>query len=184
MKRPNPKKKKKSNVKEVIKVAEPSSTPPPSPLTDKDTRLKLLSIVKQIGLVLLIMFIMVWARACYFQQNHYSEAEAAFKNKNYKDAVTSYEWTIRMYTPLSGEVEDACEKLWFIAGEHEKKRQIDKAIIAYRSLRSSIYSIKSFYLPYEKWIPLTDEKIKALLAIKKMREKAASVAVKGRAGSQ
>ena len=168
MKRPNPKKKKKSTVKEVIKVAEPSSTPPPSPLTDKDTRLKVLSVLKQIALVLLIMFIMVWGRACYYQQNHYADAEAALKDKRYKDAVTEYEWTIKMYTPLSGEVEDACEKLWFIAGEYEKKGQIDLALIAYRSLRSSIYSIKSFYLPYGKWIALSDEKIEEILAIQKL----------------
>lgn len=181
MKRPNPKKKKKSTIQEVITPAQPVSTPPPSPCVDKDARRKVLSAAKQISFVVLIIFIMVWGRACYFQQNHYTEAEAAFKDKNYKDAITSYEWTIRMYTPLSGEVEDACEKLWFIAGEYEKKRQIDKAIIAYRSLRSSIYSIKSFYLPYGKWIALTDEKIKGLLAIKEMREKAA--AAKGKAGN-
>lgn len=150
MKRPNPKKKKKSTVQEVIKPAQPSSTPPPSPCVDKDARGKVLSAAKQIALVLLIMFIMVWGRSCYFQQNHYQEAEAAFKDKKYKDAITSYEWTIKMYTPLSGEVEDACEKLWFIAGEYEKKGQLDLSLIAYRSLRSSIYSIKSFYLPYGK----------------------------------
>ena len=88
-----------------------------------------------------------------------------------------------MYTPLSGEVEDACEKLWFIAEEYEKKGQLDLSLIAYRSLRSSIYSIKSFYLPYGKWIALTDEKIKGILAIQKLREKAASAAAKGSAGN-
>jgi len=178
MKRPNPKKKKKSIEQEVIKVAEPSPTPPPSPLTDRDARLKVVSVARQIALVLLIMFVMVWFRSCYYQQNHYSEAEAAFKDKNYKDAMTSYEWTIKMYTPLSGEVEDACEKLWLIAGEYEKKGELDLALIAYRSLRSSIYSIKSFYLPYGKWIPLTDEKIEGILQIEKLREKAEAAKVK------
>ena len=97
--------------------------------------------------------------------------------------MTSYEWTIKMYTPLSGEVEDACEKLWFIAGEYEKKGQLDFALIAYRSLRSSIYSIKSFYLPYGKWIKLTDEKIKGILVIQKLREKAALAADEGKVGN-
>ncbi|MDT8316837.1 MAG: hypothetical protein RQ824_02460 [bacterium] len=185
MKRPNPKKKKKSTVQEVIKAAEPSSTPPPSPppspCVDKEARLKVSRVASQIALVLLIMFIMVWGRSCYFQQNHYSEAEAAFKDKNYKDAMTSYEWTIKMYTPLSGEVEDACEKLWFIAGEYEKKGELDFALIAYRSLRSSIYSIKSLYLPYGKWISLADEKIEGILAMQKLRETAASAAGKDKA---
>ncbi len=170
-------------MQEVIQPAQPSSTPPPSPCVDKDARQKFLSVLKQISLVLLIMFVMVWGRACYFQQNHYNDAEAALKGKKYKDAITSYEWTIRMYTPLSGEVEDACEKLWFIADKYEKEGQLDLALIAYRSLRSSIYSIKSFYLPYGEWIKLTDEKIKGLLAILKLREKAASVAAKGKAGN-
>ena len=183
MKRVNPKKKKKSTVQEVIKPVQPSSTPPPSPCVDKDARGKVLSVARQIALVLLVMFVMVWGRACYFQQNHYSDAEAALKEKKYKDAITSYEWTIRMYTPLSGEVEDACEKLWFIAGEYEKKRQLDLALIAYRSLRSSIYSIKSFYLPYGEWIKLTDEKIKGILSIQKLREKAALAAAKGKVGN-
>ncbi len=183
MKRPNPKKKKKSIPQEVVRPAPPSSTPPPSPCVDKDARLEVLKIVKPIALVLLIMFIMVWGRACYFQQNHYKDAEAAFKNKNYKEAITAYEWTIRMYTPLSGEVEDACEKLWFIAGEYEKKGQIDEALIAYRSLRSSIYAIKTYYLPYGHWIALSDEKINNILAILKMREKAASAASRGKSGN-
>ena len=183
MKRPNPKKKKKSAAQEVISPLKPDSTPPPSPLSDKDARLKVVSVIKQVALVLLIMFVMVWVRACYYQQNHYSEAEAAFKDKNYKDAMTSYEWTIKMYTPLSGEVEDACEKLWFIAGEYEKKGQLDMALIGYRSLRSSIYSIKSFYMPYGKWIPLTDKKIEEILAIEYLREKAASAAARDKAGN-
>ena len=150
-----------------VEAVLPAELPPPSPLTDKETRDKVLKVVGQILIVLIVMFIMIWGRAYYSQQNFYADGETALATKNYKDAVTGYEWTIRMYTPFSGKVKDSCEKLWFIANEYEKEGKLDWALITYRSLRSSIYAVRSFYSPYDEWIPKTDEKIAKIIDIQK-----------------
>lgn len=162
-------KKKKKNIVPAAKVEETFSPEPlpPSPLTDKDTRDKVLKVAGQLLLILVIMFVMIWGRAYYSQQKFYAEGEAALSVKNYKDATTGYEWAIRMYTPFSSKVKDSCEKLWFIGNEYEKQGKLDWALITYRSLRSSIYAVRSFYSPYEEWIPKTDEKIAKILEIQK-----------------
>ncbi|MDH3975997.1 MAG: hypothetical protein OEV42_17115 [Deltaproteobacteria bacterium] len=165
-------KKKKKNIASGIKGTEtlPPSPPPPSPLRDKETRDKVLKVIGQLVAVLLVMFVMIWGRAYYSQQKFYADGEVALAAKNYKDATTGYEWAIRMYTPFSGKVKDSCEKLWFIGNEYEKQGKLDWALITYRSLRSSIYAIKSFYMPYKEWIPKTDAKIAKILEVQKRRE--------------
>ncbi len=177
------KKKKKGRIKEKAQV-QATSLPipePPSALTDEATRKKALNVAGQIAIVFIIVIAMIWGKAYYSQQKFYNDAQVAMKDKNYKDAITGYEWAIRMYTPLSGKVRDSCEKIWFIGEEYEKRGKLDWALIAYRSLRSSIYAIESFYMPYEEWIPKTDAKIKMILAIQKDREKRKSS--QGKSGS-
>lgn len=147
------------------------SSPPPSALTDKETRKKVINVVLQILVVIIIMMSMVWGRAYYSQHKFFNEGEAALKSGNFKEAITGYEWAIRMYTPFSGKVKRSCQMLWNIGLEYEKRGRLDWALITYRSLRSSIYAVRSFYTPYEEWIPRTDEKIKKILAIQKMRER-------------
>lgn len=165
-------KKKKKNITPAVKAAAPvvSAPPPPSPLTDKETRDKVLKVAGQALVVLAIMFIMIWGRAYYSQGKFYADGETALAAKKYKEATTGYEWAIRMYTPFSGKVKDSCEKLWFIGNEYEKEGKLDWALITYRSLRSSIYAIGSFYSPYKEWIPRTDEKIVKILEIQKRQE--------------
>ncbi len=124
------------------------------------------------GLVIFVVLIlMVWIRAYYSQHKFYGEGEKALREHNYKEAMTGFEWAIRMYTPFSATVEDSCEKLWLIAEEYEKRGRFDRALIAYRSLRSSIYAIRSFYSPYEEWISRTDARIEQILRRRKMQER-------------
>jgi len=178
---PKKKKKKKDRLKERenVQTPLPALPEPPSVLSDIETRKKVLNILGQVAIVFLIVIAMIWGKAYYSQQEFYYDGEKALNEKNYKDAVTGYEWAIRMYTPLSGKVKDSCEKIWFIAEEYEKRGQLDWALIAYRSLRSSIYGIKSFYRPFDEWIPKTDEKIKMILAIQKDLEKRNSARLRG-----
>ena len=45
-----------------------------------------------------------------------------------------------MYTPFSPLVERAAEKLWRIGRDLETRGDTEKALIAYRALRSSFYA--------------------------------------------
>lgn len=165
------KNKRQETALEEIRQEPVPSTPPPSALTDREARNKVLKVIGQILAVFVLLIVMIWGRAYYFQQKFYREGEKALKEHNYKDAMTGYEWAIRMYTPFSGKVKDSCQKLWLIAEEYEKRGRLNWALITYRSLRSSIYAIRSFYTPYEEWIPRTDARIRRILEIQKARER-------------
>ncbi len=129
----------------------------------------------EILILILILAATVWGRAYHSQRKFYLEGERAFMEQNYKEAITGYEWAIRMYTPFSTMVEDSCRKLWLIAEEYEKRGKLDWALIAYRSLRSSIYAIRSFYRPYGEWIPKTEARIRRILEIQETRRKGKTV---------
>ena len=87
---------------------------PPSLLFDTTARKKVISVLIQVIAVFFILMAMIWGRTYYSQQKHYSDGENALKARNYKDAMTGYEWTIRMYTPFSSKVKDSCQKIWDI----------------------------------------------------------------------
>ena len=44
------------------------------------------------------------------------------------------------------------------------------ALEAYQSLRSSLYAVQSFYIPYHSWIPKSEERIAPLLAKTKLAQ--------------
>ncbi len=146
------------------------AVPPPSALTDRETRKKVLRVLLQLLVLFMVLIAMIWARTYYSQQKFYRDGEKALKVHNYKDAMTGYEWAIRMYTPFSGKVKDSCQKLWNIGEEYERRGKLDWALIAYRGLRSSIYAVRSFYTPHEEWIARTDARIARILQLQKMQE--------------
>lgn len=135
-----------------------------------------LKVATQALLVVSIMMALVWGRVYYFQQKYFREGETYRREGNLKEAVTGYEWTIRMYTPFSGKVNHACQMLWDIGLEYEKRGQLDWALITSRSLRSSLLAIRSFYSPYKEWLPQVDAKIKEILKIQKMKDGTAEAA--------
>jgi len=172
------KKKKLPETKEAaIQQAERPGMPP-SLFFDPIARKKVTAVLIQVFTVFLILMAMIWGRTYYSQQKYYSDGEKALKERNYKDAMTGYEWTIRMYTPFSSKVKDSCQKIWDIGQEYERRGQIDWALIAYRGLRSSIYAIRSAYTPHGEWIPRTDDRIRQLEALEKQREDAAALSKK------
>jgi len=90
--------------------------------------------------------------------------EAAYQSGKPKEAIMYYERAIKWYTPLSPWVRLAVERLWYIGSEAEAGADVPLALQAYQGLRSSLYAVQSFYLPYRHWIPKTEAKIAALMA--------------------
>ncbi|HEY6007751.1 MAG TPA: hypothetical protein VIU40_05460, partial [Geobacteraceae bacterium] len=79
------------------------------------------------------------------------------------NAIAGYEASLHMYTPASPLVERAAGRLWALAGELEQQGEREKALIAYRSLRSSFYAARGFTTPGRGWIERCDAKIAALV---------------------
>jgi len=87
------------------------------------------------------------------------DAEAA---KNPIIAIAGYESAIHMYTPGSPLVERAAQALWNMGLSFEAQKDTERALIAFRALRSSFYASRSFFLPGQKWIGRCNEKIIAI----------------------
>ena len=120
---------------------------------------------------LMIIFVaLLYAKTAYNASQDFALGEDAYTHGEYKRAITHYERTIKWYTPLSTAVQRAVERLWQLGTEAEARGEISLALEAYQTLRSSLYAVQSFYIPYQSWIPKSEERIAPLLAKTKAGE--------------
>ena len=110
-----------------------------------------------------IALIMIWANTYQRMREEYIQGEELFAQGEYLKAVTAYETAIHAYVPWSGKIRRSAERLWEIGNLYEEQGEVELALIAYRSLRSSFYAVRSFYQPYPEWIQRTSPKIQALM---------------------
>jgi len=114
---------------------------------------------------LLVAFVaLLYAKTAYNARQDFALGEEAYTQGKYKVAVTHYERTIKWYTPLSPVVQRAVERLWQLGMEAEARGEVSLALEAYQTLRSSLYAVQSFYVPYQSWIAKSEERIAPLLA--------------------
>src|SRR6266516_4745105 len=114
---------------------------------------------------LLVAFVaLLYAKTAYNARQDFALGEEAYTHGEYKRAITHYERTIKWYTPLSTVVQRAVERLWQLGTEAEARGELSLALEAYQTLRSSLYAVQSFYIPYQSWIPKSEERIAPLLA--------------------
>ncbi len=118
-------------------------------------------------LILLLLLVMVWVKTYAEGRHYYQEGEKDFAAGDLKNAITDFETSIHMYTPLAGYVPKSAQRLWEIGQGFEGAGQFDWALIAFRSLRSSFYAVRSFYTPYQEWIDRSDAEIEKCLAAEK-----------------
>ncbi|MDY7033221.1 MAG: hypothetical protein SVY10_15110 [Thermodesulfobacteriota bacterium] len=126
------------------------------------TKHKIISITS----VVFIMLLMVFCKVYIGSMSELKKAEIAFEKSEYEEAITHYERSIHWYTPWNRYVKKSIKKLWIIGNEAEDTGNDELALHSYRSLRSSLYAVRSFYTPYPEWIERCDDKISSLMAKK------------------
>lgn len=122
--------------------------------------------------VTLIMLMMVFFKVYLGSISEFKKAEKAFLEANYEEAITHYERSIHWYTPRNRYVARSIERLWEIGNGAEDSDSDELALRSFRSLRSSLYAVRSFYTPYPEWIERCDDKISSLVAKKEPYSKA------------
>jgi hypothetical protein len=108
--------------------------------------------------------VILYTNVAYNSRQDFALGEDAYAHGEYKRAITHYERTIKWYTPLSTVVQRAIERLWQLGTEAEARGEFVLALEAYQTLRSSLYAVQSFYIPYQSWIPKSEARIAPLLA--------------------
>lgn len=127
-------------------------------------------IVKYVGVA--VIGILITGSAFFIKvrkesRQEYARAEAEYRNGRQREAVLHYERTIKWYTPYSRDVRHAVSRLWDIGAQADANQDASLALYAYRSLRAGLYATRSFYQPYQEWIPKCDARIVDLMAIEK-----------------
>ncbi|MBW2064745.1 MAG: hypothetical protein JRJ03_07380 [Deltaproteobacteria bacterium] len=113
--------------------------------------------------VLLVMFLMLWARAFYGSVKAYQKGEGFLKQGNYIRAITYFDRSIHWYTPLNPYVRKSAERLWEIGEKAQETGDTKLALIAYRTIRSGFYAASHFIVPHGEWIERAEARIAALV---------------------
>ncbi len=115
------------------------------------------------GAVIAIISILLFAAATQFRQwSQFNRGEKALVAGDQINAIAGFESAIHMYTPFSPLVQRAAARLWIIGMDLESRGDSEKALIAYRALRSAFYSTHGLFKPGMNWIVICDEKIRLL----------------------
>ena len=116
-------------------------------------------------LCLLLFLLTTWWR----MHDQFALGEEALHRGDFAGAVAGFESAIHMYIPFHPTVEKAAQRLWGIAETNERQGDVNRALIAYRSLRSSFYAAKWLKTPGLDWIALCDRKIAAIVPLQRER---------------
>lgn len=122
------------------------------------------------GIVIILISLLMFLAGTWWRMNtQFNVGEAAFRTGDFAAAVAGYESALHMYIPFHPTIEKAAEKLWQIGETNERLGDVNRALIAYRSLRSSFYAAHWLVTPGTAWIDKCDKKITALLPLQHER---------------
>jgi hypothetical protein len=128
---------------------------------------KMKTIAVNVAVGAFICLTLIWGNTLYRQHVQFDKGEKGGAAGDFLAAVAGYESAIHMYTPGSPLVERSAKRLWELGEMAERRGDVARAMIAYRSLRSSYYAVAGIYAPGKEWIERCDARILFLL---KMRQ--------------
>jgi tetratricopeptide (TPR) repeat protein len=120
------------------------------------------TVIVNAAAIVLLALILFAASTQWRQVVQYKRGNSALAEGNHMLAISGYEAAIHMYTPFSPLVERSAVQLWTIGEYLEAHGEVDKALIAYRALRSSFYSTHGLFRPGSRWIADCDSKLRSL----------------------
>ena len=123
------------------------------------------TIAVNVAVAAVLSVIMIWGHTFYRQQVQFDKGEQGRATGNFIAAVAGYESALHMYTPLSPTIERSAQKLWELAESAERGGDFTRALVAYRSLRSSFYAAAGLFNPGTSWITRCDAKIAQLVPL-------------------
>ncbi len=97
-------------------------------------------------------------------RSEWEHAQALDISGNSDAAIVHYRRSVRWHAPGLPYPERSLEALWRLGQRYEVQKDVHGALAAYRAMRSSILSTRSFYTPHKAWLAKADQRIAALMA--------------------
>lgn len=122
------------------------------------------------GIVIISLCLALFVAATWWRmESQFSIAEAAFSKGDFPGALAGYESAVHMYLPYHPTIEKAAKRLWDLGELNERQGDANRALIVYRSLRSSFYADRWLVTPGQEWIDKCDKKIAAIVPLQRER---------------
>lgn len=122
------------------------------------------------GIVVVVIALLMFLAGTWWRMStQFNIGEAAFSSGDFPGAVAGYESALHMYIPFHPTINNAAERLWQIGESNELLGDSGRALIAYRSLRSSFYAAHWLVTPGRDWIEKCDKKIAMLTPLQHER---------------
>lgn len=122
------------------------------------------------GALIFIISLLMFASSTWWRMNtQYNRGEAALGRGDFAGAVAGFDSSLHMYIPFHPAIEKAAQKLWQIGETNERLGDVNRALIAYRTLRSSFYAAHWLVTPGKNWIAKCDQKIASLIPMQQER---------------
>ena len=122
------------------------------------------------GTVIILISLLLLLGGTWWRMNsQINLGEAALRKGDFPGAVAGFESALHMYIPWNSTIQMAAERLWQIGETNERLGDVNRALIAYRSLRSSFYADHWLVTPGQAWIAKCDKKISALVPLQHER---------------
>lgn len=121
------------------------------------------------AIIIVLSLLLFLAGTWWRMQSQFSLAEAAFTKGDFAGALAGYESAIHMYIPFHPTIDNAAQKLWKLGETAERQGDVERALIAYRALRSAFYADRWLAQPGEDWIGRCDRKIAGLVPLQRER---------------
>ena len=119
--------------------------------------------------ILMVSLLLFFSSTLWRMNNQFNIGEAALSKGDFPGAVAGFESALHMYIPFHPTIEKAAGRLWQIGETNERLGDVNRALIAYRSLRSSFYAGHWLVTPGVEWIAKCDKKIAALIPLQNER---------------
>ncbi|MDB9822135.1 hypothetical protein OAC89_00365 [Deltaproteobacteria bacterium] len=116
-----------------------------------------------IFMVVVILFLSVWARAFIGSMKNFDQGEEYFYKQQYIKAITFFDRSMHWYAPLNPYIKRSAEYLWEISNQADQINDEQLSLIALETIRDSFFSSRSFYSPGTIWIERSESRIRNIV---------------------
>lgn len=141
-----------------------TTSPPPSPAGGELPSPTAATVVRTVLAVIALTLVVAWVRAGVESHRYAGWGDASVASGDWESAVLHYRHALQWHAPLIGESRPAFDALVDLGDALEAEGNGDAALIAYRSARWGVMSIRHVRTPFAAELPALHAKIGALMA--------------------